>query len=69
MFKDAFKYVDTHGLPLSLVMTETNKRGIPTDLRQFIKDAVNAGWSHEKAIATANEAVNVLRGTHCKFVF
>jgi alanyl-tRNA synthetase len=68
-FKQAFLFVDTYGLPLEYVIEHCYARGMVADLRQFMTDAVTAGWSFNHAIATVNEAVNALRNRPIKFIF
>ena len=65
LFTDSFTFVDSYGIPLALVMQEASTMGQAVDIKQFIKDAIAHGWTKEKAIATANEAVNMLRSEHC----
>lgn len=67
IFEDAFRFVDTHGIPLGLIVERAAEQGISINLHRFIADAIRAGWSKQKAIAAANEAVNDLRAQHCWF--
>ena len=66
-FAEAFRFVDTFGLPLETIMRRASEHGIAVDLRQFILDAICAGWPGTKAVAVANEAVRELRSQHCWF--
>lgn len=44
-----FKTTDTYGFPLPMSMTEAESRGAVVSWPTFIKDAMRAGWSFEKA--------------------
>ena len=66
-YSNAFKMVDTYGLPLDMVIKRVSDRGLACDLQKFIQDALNAGWTQEKAVSVCNEAVSLLRGQHCNF--
>ena len=55
-FHNAFMYVDTYGLPLSMCMDECEKQGARVAADSFVYDAVRAGWSFDKAIAVVVEA-------------
>lgn len=66
---NAFLYVDSHGLPLASVMAESHKLGYAVNLDQFMLDAKAGGWTKEKAMATLEEALLMLRGEHCNFYY
>lgn len=55
-FHNAFMYVDTYGLPLSICMDECEKQGACVAADSFVYDAIKAGWKFEKAIAVVVEA-------------
>ena len=60
---DAFKYFDTYGLPLEMIMDECEKRDVPgrycvrAALDLFVRDAVSAGWTFNHAIAVCRDAL------------
>ena len=62
-FRDAFKYLDTHGLPLAIQMDFVEARGLRVALDSFIFDAIRAGWKWEKAIGTVRDALEERHGT------
>ena len=68
IFRDAFLFVDTYGLPLELVMEHVHKRNCVTDISAFLKDALLAGWSKKKALAKAEEGISALVRQHCLFL-
>ena len=55
--ENAFKYLDTHGLPLIMHMDFCEKKGFRTALDHFVADAVKAGWKFEKAMSVVQEAL------------
>lgn len=55
-FHDAFKYLDTYGLPLAMCMDACEKHGLRVAADSFVYDALIAGWSWEKSLATVQEA-------------
>lgn len=64
-FDGAFKMLDTFGLPLALTIDEVEKASGGTKvvaLDSFVRDAVNAGWGFDKAIATCREALVLIHG-------
>ena len=54
-----FKIMDTHGLPLEEIMHEFDKKGLMVAFDYFIRDALKAGWSSEKALAVVEKAVTI----------
>jgi hypothetical protein len=54
---DAFKLLDTHGVPLAVQIEENRKRGRATSLPKFYLDAIKAGWSKVKIISVITEAM------------
>lgn len=69
VFNNAFKYVDSYGIPLDCLIDEIHTRGGITNLTAFVADALSAGWTAKKAIAVANEAVNNMRGRQRFIIF
>jgi hypothetical protein len=55
--ENAFKYLDTFGMPLVVQMDRLEKSGDTVALDVFVRDAVNAGWTFEHAIACCREAL------------
>ena len=55
--ENAFKYLDTYGLPLVMHMDFCESKGFRTALDYFVADAVKAGWKFEKAISVAQGAL------------
>ena len=43
-----FKLVDTHGLPLDIIVLELRDRGEGFDVVEFIKAAYKAGWKKKR---------------------
>lgn len=58
----AFRLLDTHGIPLGVSISNAEKRGYRVALDEFVKDAVNAGWEFDKAIASCEEALSMRHG-------
>lgn len=54
--KDAFKFIDTHGLPLSYIVEVCNRNGIRIDWCAFVQDALKAKWKPEKIQVVIEEA-------------
>jgi alanyl-tRNA synthetase len=53
----AFGLSDSHGLPLAMQMDYVESKGMRVALDVFVRDAVNAGWSFEKAIRVCEAAL------------
>lgn len=53
----AFHLVDTIGLPLSVVVAESTRRGFAISIPHFYRDAVAAGWNEDTAITRIEEAL------------
>lgn len=66
-FDNAFKYLDTFGLPLSFIMAYCHQNGFSVNFSSFWMDAASAGWSKEKTLNVINEAVGDLRSEHVSF--
>jgi len=43
VFKDAYKFKDTHGIPLYITLEFAKDNGFIVDWLQYMKDAVKAG--------------------------
>lgn len=56
-YPNSFRLLDTFGLPLLMQMDECESRGIRVALDLFVRDAVLAGWTFEKAMVSVREAL------------
>lgn len=54
-----FMLVDTHGLPLDVIMGHLAKKNAVVSWVHFCIDAVCAGWTDSKIHATIREAVTI----------
>lgn len=52
-----FKLHDTFGFPLSCSIDQCNKQGFIPCTGQFVYDALDAGWTKERAERTVKEAL------------
>jgi hypothetical protein len=69
LLSNAFYLADTKGIPLAMQMTLAHERGAMVSLLDFYCDAIQAGWSHEKAASKINEACLEVFGKVPKGVF
>lgn len=53
---DTFKYVDTHGLPLPVLMDVCLKENLLISPLQFILEATNHGWKLSTTLSRLDEA-------------
>jgi hypothetical protein len=59
---NSFKYLDTYGLPLEIMMDECEKRDTTLALDLFVRDAVNSGWTFDHAISVCMDALMARHG-------
>jgi len=58
----AFALVDTHGIPLELVLERFEEAGLMPDWLAFYDDAVAAGWKPSGVVTKLTEAVGDVHG-------
>jgi alanyl-tRNA synthetase len=61
-----FRLFETHGLPLSDILSILKQRDYIIDWFDFYQDALSAGMKHDSVIAKLNEAINDSYGTEFK---
>ncbi len=54
---DSFALVDTHGVPMFIVLDDLYKRGFRHDWLDFILQAIGAGWNVNTAFGKCREGV------------
>lgn len=54
---NAFILMDTHGIPLSIIIIGARKRGGGVSIPHFFRDALRAGWKSTTALSRINEAM------------
>ena len=54
---NAFFLMDTHGLPLSILLEDAAKLNRPVSMPHFYRDALVAGWRPETALVRISEAL------------
>lgn len=57
LLTNAFKLMDTHGIPLTLQIGVVKSRGQAISIPHFYRDALAAGWKSETALARIREAM------------
>lgn len=51
---EIFKLVDTHGLPLDIIVLELRDRSEHFNVAEFVQSAVKAGWSKSRLLWMMN---------------
>jgi alanyl-tRNA synthetase len=57
-----FPFVDTHGIPLDVVLDKLREHGLMPDWLEFYESAVKAGWHRERVVHRLEEAVGDVYG-------
>lgn len=57
LFLEAFKFFDTHGLPLAIQIEHGRSLDVVVSVPQFYFDALKAKWSTRRALAAVEEAL------------
>lgn len=58
LLKSAFFLMDTHGMPLSLIIQACNAAGWICSVPHYYRDALAAGWKPETALVRIQEALS-----------
>lgn len=62
MLKGTFKFVDTYGLPLDLMIDAMDQRGYMVDWVDFIEESKEKGWPLHRTTHRLQEAVSDVYG-------